>query len=93
MTFLGRRIIPTTLDPLPRGHRAVPGVLVINHLERAALDRGDGDVFKMLADIVQAEDAADARLTLRPRAPKRNAKLDPSTRMSMLYAAGMGRKQ
>ena len=93
MMFLGRRIVPTTLDPLPRQHRAAPGVLAVNHLERAALDCGDGEVFKMLADIVQAEDAADARLALRPRAPKRKAKLDPSTRMSMLDAIYAGRKR
>lgn len=86
MMFLGRRIIMTTLDPVPRPLRAVPGLLVINHLEREALKRVDGEIFKMLADIVQAEDAADARLPQQP-APKRRTKLAPSTRMSMLDAA------
>ena len=93
MMFLGRRIIPTTLDPVPRPLRAVPGVLAINHLEQAALERGDSEVSNMLTDIVQAEDAADARLVLQVIIGERNAKLDPSTRMSMLYAAGMGRKR
>ena len=37
MIFLGRRVILTTLDPLPRSFRACPGVFAMNRRERAAL--------------------------------------------------------
>jgi hypothetical protein len=93
MKFLGRHVIPTTLDPLPRPLRALPGVIAISHLELEALARDDGGTFKMLADIVRAEDAADARFAFRPVAPRRRVRLDPSARLRMLAAIGAGERR
>lgn len=96
MIFLGRRVLLTTLDPLPRPFRAAPGVFAMNHREAEALRRGDGKVFKELTEIVQAEDAAEARNigVRRHRKPlgRRGPKLNPSTRLFMVNAIYRGRK-
>lgn len=59
--MFNRQIIHTTLDPVPRMFRACPGHLVLNKRELDALRDNDGDVFKEIAEIVKAEDAAEAR--------------------------------
>ena len=87
MMFAGRRIILTTLDPIPRSFRAVPGCIALHKDEVDALNRLDGEKFKEIIDIIKAEDWADAVLTVRPKLKKRTVKLAPSVRMSMLNAA------
>lgn len=82
-------MILSTLVPLPRPMRAVPGILAINHLEAEALKNGDGEVFKELMSICHAEDRADAFRTFKfkPRKVTANTpKLAPSHRMAMLNA-------
>lgn len=87
MIFLGRKVIVTTLDDIPRLFRCVPGYLALNAAEIAALERNDGDTFKHIAEIVKAEDMADALLQMRPKPRRRKkANLSPSTRMAMLHA-------
>ena len=85
MNILGRRVILTTLNPIPRNFRAAPGVIAVNSAEIKALENNDGAKFKELADIIHAEDMADAVLQMR-KLPKRRNKLGPSTRLSMLNA-------
>ena len=85
MNILGRRVLITTLDPIPRNFRAAPGVIAMNNSEIKALQNNDGEKFKELAEIIQAEDAADAMLQMR-KLPKRQNKLGPSIRLSMLNA-------
>jgi hypothetical protein len=65
MYFLGRKVIPTTLDPVPRNMRAVPGCLVLNGREIQALEDSDGAVFKKLSEIAIAETRGDALRTWR----------------------------
>lgn len=60
-TFMGRRVIMTTLDPVPRGMRAVPGFIVLNHREFAALGNDDDRVVEEIAEICIAETMADAK--------------------------------
>jgi hypothetical protein len=60
MIFCGRKIIPTTLDPVPRLLRAVPGYIVLNEREIGGLISNDGDVFKEIIEICMAETRADA---------------------------------
>lgn len=94
MQFGGRRIILTTLAPLPRSMRAVPGILAINNLEAEALKNGDGDVFKELIEICKAEDMADANRTwiVKPRkVTAKTAKLAPSHRLAMIHANRAGK--
>ena|ERR1035438_4832150 len=95
--FLGRRLLPTTLDPLPerRDFRFAPGLMAINERECTALQEGDGSVFKHLANLVQAEDALEARGmgVLRPyKAGRSTPKLSPSTRLSMINSIYRGRR-
>jgi len=59
-TFFGRQIIMTTLDPVPRLLRTVPGHFVLNDREVDAIKNNDGDVWKELADIAMAETRAEA---------------------------------
>jgi hypothetical protein len=59
--FLSRRVVLTTLDPVPRNFRACPGMIVLSLAEAAALRSGDGATFKALAAIVSAEDAWETR--------------------------------
>lgn len=92
MKFLGRRILMTTLDPVPRSMRAVPGIIVMNHLEKAKLEENDGETFKLLAEIVQAEDAADVHRTyIYRKGKKRKKRINPSSRLMMLQA-GFGKR-
>lgn len=85
--FLGRRVILTTLDPLPRPFRAAPGVFAMNHREAAALRAGDGAVFKELAEIAYAEDDAEMRRVFVVRKWKRpKKKIKPSSRLFLLNA-------
>lgn len=93
MSIFGRRIITTTLDPVPRGLRAAPGMLAMNAREQAALSAGDKAVLREIVDVCQAEDAAEARLVLRPRPPRRCRPMSPSTRIGLLAALEPGRPQ
>lgn len=89
--FAGRRILPTTLDPVPRSFRASPGVIAINHLEAEALKNGHGPTFKMLMEICSAEDMADALQTFKVRPRKVGPtmpRIRPSARLTMLSAIG-----
>ena len=92
MQMFGRRVIPTTLDEIPRAFRAAPGVLALNQAELAALQRNDGPTFKRILEIVQAEDMADATLQMRRSVKRPKGKIGPSTRLSMLNAIYQGRK-
>ena len=95
MIVLGRRVVMTTLDDIPRAFRVAPGVLALNAAELEAIrrnDEADADVIRPILDIVRAEDMADALLQTRPRPPKRLAKLGPSIRLSMLAAAFQKRR-
>ncbi|MDO8533260.1 MAG: hypothetical protein Q7S17_00765 [Xanthobacteraceae bacterium] len=56
--MFGRKVVRTTLDPIPRAFRTAPGAIAINERELAALAAGDGDTFKEIAAIVTAEDLA-----------------------------------
>lgn len=93
MTLFGRRIIVTTLDPIPRLFRAASGVLAMNVREIEAFEQQDHDVFAMVVDICKAEDMAEAILQLRPRRARRRRPLSPSTRLFMLGAVSPGRRE
>ena len=93
MTIFGRRIIVTTLDPIPRLFRAASGVLVMNAREIEAFEQKDHDVFAMVVDICKAEDMAEAILQLCPRTDRRRRPLSPSTRLFMLGAVSPGRRE
>jgi hypothetical protein len=86
MMFAGRRILMTTLDPIPRNMRAAPGCIALRQDELDALNRLDGEKFKEIIDIVKAEDWADALLQMRPKPMKRPKHTSPSTRLAMLGA-------
>jgi hypothetical protein len=60
LIFLGRKVIPTTLDPVPRSFRASPGHLVLNHREIQGLRNGDGKIFKEITEIIIAETRGEA---------------------------------
>ena len=93
MMFAGRRIVLTTLEPVPRAFRAAPGVIVLNTAELTALERnqpGDHDILQEVVEICQAEDMADAMRTFKFKLRKVTAKtpkLAPSHRMALLNAA------
>jgi hypothetical protein len=93
MILFGRRIIVTTLDPIPRLFRAASGVLVMNARELEAFEQQDHDVFAMVVDICKAEDMAEAILQLRPHTDRRRRPLSPSTRLFMLGAVSPGRRE
>lgn len=61
IAVFNRRVMLTTLDPVPRAFRACPGVIVLNCQELEAFRRGDRNVVEQIIDICQAEDAAEAR--------------------------------
>jgi len=63
----------TSLDPIPRPFRAVPGWFVLNRGEIAALRAGDGPTFKRLMIIASQEDDADMLATERRRRSKRKS--------------------
>ena len=84
MMFAGRRVILTTLYPVPRNFRAVPGYLALRQDEVDALNRNDGDKFKEIIDIVKAEDWSDAVLQVRRKPVKRLRHTSPSTRLALL---------
>ena len=88
MTFLGRHLILTTLDEIPRSMRACPGHLAISHNELTALQAKDGETFKQLAAIVESEDAAEARqvFTYKHWKLRKSNRIAPSTRLAMLGA-------
>ena len=91
--MFGRRIIPTTLEPVPYRFRTAPGVLALNYREIRALQNQDGTVFKEIAEIVHAADAAEARMIHVHRKRKRpRVKLAPSTRLAMVNAVCKGRQ-
>lgn len=99
MSFLGRRVIMTTLDPMPprRDFRFAPGLIAMNHREARELAEGDGDTFKALAALVHAEDALESRnigVRRRWKRPnsKRSPKLNPSSRLSMVNAIYRGKR-
>ena len=96
MQFAGRRIIPTTLDPVPRSFRASPGVIAISNIEAEALRNGHGPTFKMLVEICSAEDMADALQTFKVKPRKvspASPRIRPSARLAMLDAIGAGQRQ
>lgn len=90
MIVLGRRVIETTLDDIPRSFRAVPGYIAMNRTEIDAFRRGDAETFKRIVGIISAEDMADALLQTQKR-PKRLARTSPGTRMAMLRVVDPGR--
>jgi hypothetical protein len=92
MDVFGRRIIATTLDPIPRLFRAAPGVLAMNQSEIDAFTRGDREVFHLIVDICKAEDRVDALLAMQIFRPRRR-RLSPSTRLFMLGAVSPGRSE
>ena len=90
--MFGRRIIPTTLEPVPYRFRTAPGVLALNYREIKALQNNDGTVFKEIANIAHAADAAEARMIYAVKKRKRSrVKLAPSTRLAMVNAVYKGR--
>lgn len=91
MPFMGRRLLMTTLDPLPRSFRTAPGLLAINHREAEALRRGDGAVFKELVDICHAEFAAEVVQAYRPRRWKPLKNASPSARLHSANAIYRGK--
>ena len=91
--FLGRQVVMTELEDIPRGHRALPGCIALNSREVKAIERNaedDNKIVKQLIEFALAETAADARLTMvTPR--KRRRRLGPATRMAMLRTFNPGR--
>lgn len=77
--MFGRTVLHTTLDPLPRSMRAVPGWIAMNNEEIADLEReyelprgSARPTFKRLIGIVQVEDDADMLAAARrPRKRRR----------------------
>lgn len=90
MIILGRRIIETTLEDIPRASRACPGYLAMTKDEIAAYQRNDGPTFKRIVDLVRAEDMVHALLQLQKK-PKRPTRTSPATRMAMLRVLDPGR--
>lgn len=94
MMFCERRIIPTSLEPIPRSLRASLGYIAMSPKEIAALKRNQPADYDILAEVVkicQVEDSADAfafrTFKFKPRKVTANtAKLAPSHRMAMLNA-------
>lgn len=93
MTLFGRRVIVTTLDPIPRLFRAASGVLAMNAREIEAFQQHDHDVFAMVVDICKAEDMAETILQLRLRPVRWRRPLSPSTRLFMLGSVSPGRSE
>lgn len=97
MRVFERRVILTTLDPIPRSFRAAPGVLAMNQREVDAVRRNDPEdreVIGEIAEIAQAEDAAEAFqvFKVKPRrVSAKTPKIAPSTRLSMLNSIYKGR--
>ena len=60
-TIFNRRVLLTTLDPVPRSFRTAPGVLAMNRTELEAFNDGDRVAVGMVVDLCQAADAAEAR--------------------------------
>lgn len=73
MKFLERKVISTTLDPVPRLFRAVPGYLVLNNREIQGLRDNDGGIFKEITDIVIAETRGEALQIWRRKNVKRKS--------------------
>lgn len=48
MTFLGHKVILTTLDPIPKALQAGKGVVVMTPAELRALRENDGETFKRI---------------------------------------------
>jgi hypothetical protein len=87
-TFLGRRVVMTTLDEIPPRLRALPGCVAMNAREVEAVERnapGDRATVDELLILVFAEVARDARLAM-PKVAKRKRAVGPSTRLAMLRA-------
>lgn len=61
LSVFTRRVMLTTLDPIPRPFRACPGWIVMNRDELDAFNKGDRDMVALMIDICNAEDAAEAR--------------------------------
>lgn len=57
-TLLGQKVVVSTLNPVPRRMRTVPGVIVITHAEQKALNRNNGKVWKDLVKIIVEDDRA-----------------------------------
>lgn len=57
-TLLGQTIVFTSLDPVPRGMRTGPGMVVLNAREFAALRNNDGALWKDLIAMIQEDDRA-----------------------------------
>lgn len=90
MIILGRRVIETSLEDIPRAFRAVPGYLAMNRAEIDAFRSAEGETFKRIVDIVKAEDMSDAVLQFQKK-PKKPTRTSPSTRMAMLRVFNPGR--
>jgi hypothetical protein len=58
-TFLGRRVIMTTLDEIPRAFRACPGYIALNPREVEAINRNTVSRYKVRPDILGRSDPGD----------------------------------
>ena len=92
-TIFNRRVLLTTLDPVPPGLRTTLGCIAMNQRELDAFNAGDPATFEHIVRTCEAADARDARFIgvhRRRKVPK--AKLDPSARLYMANAIYKGRK-
>ena len=84
--ILGRRVILTTLDPIPPGLRTLPYVIAMNQRELDAFNACEEEMFKFIVDTIQAADRRDAlRIGIYKRW-KASRRLKPSDRMFMANA-------
>lgn len=99
MVFLHRKVIHTTLDPIPPGLRACLGHIALNPREVRAVERcgpDDADIVSELERIALAEDKADSRFIYKAivrKVTSKTPKLSPSNRMAMLRIVNPGRSQ
>lgn len=61
MQLFGRKVIFTSLDPVPKSFRTGPGVLVLNEREAYALAHNEGGVFKRIAKMIHEADKEEMR--------------------------------
>ena len=90
-TIFNRRVLLTTLDPVPRAFRTAPGVLAVNRGELEAFNDGDRAVVGMIVDVCQAADAAEAR-NIGVYRRLRVKRTRPSDRLFAVNAIYPGRK-
>lgn len=85
--MFGRRVLMTTLDPIPPLLRTAPGCVAMNQRELDLVNAGDLETVAYFINELQAADAADARNIGKHKALKpRRRTLSPSTRLAMAAA-------